>query len=165
MADTSVFCDTCDRSPKWAHHGQCFGCLFDHVKPCDVVPKLATDTDLAVALAEIARYRAQWEQAHPGWELVPDYQRIWPESAAPSRHADYATTIGRKLVHARWKVERRHPKGLVLRFPVARWYAALGPVARYYVEAGYRLCWESPAAEQTQRIPCDLSGGLHHADQ
>jgi hypothetical protein len=111
MSDTSLLCITCDRSPQWANHGQCFGCLLDHSKPCDYVPKFATHTDLAVAVAEICQYRATWEAMHPLWELVPDMERLWPESAAPSHHADYATTIGRKLVHARWKVERRHPRG------------------------------------------------------
>ncbi len=158
MADTSVWCETCDRSPKWANHGQCFGCLFDHVKPCEVVPKFATHTDLAVAMAEIRRYRAEWEQAHPDWELVVDYQRIWPESAAPSRHADYATTIGRKLVHARWKVERRHPKGITW----AVWARCLHPAA-----LPWDVRWDLGRVE-TQRavvVVRDPSGGLLHADQ
>jgi hypothetical protein len=112
MSDaTPVLCETCDRSARWANHRQCFGCLYHHVKPCDYVPKLATHTDLATALAEVRRYKAEWEQAHPWWELMPDYQRIWEDSAAPSKYADRETGIGRKLVWARFKVERKHPRG------------------------------------------------------
>lgn len=156
MAETSVFCITCDRSPKWANHPQCFGCLFDHVKPCDVVPKLATHPDLAVALAEIRRYRAQWEQAHPLWELVPDYQRIWPESAAPSRHADYATTIGRKLVHARWKVERRHPRGSHDPAPFLSVFPCSQEEWRHISYRVHGPAWAPGLA---------VLGGRHHADQ
>ena len=111
-AATSIFCTTCDVSPRWANHAQCFGCLLDNVKPCDYVPKLATHTDLSVAMAEVRRYVAQWEQQFYGWQLTPDFQRIYEDSAAPSKYADRHTSIGRKLVWARFKVERRHPRGV-----------------------------------------------------
>src|ERR1051325_586958 len=111
----SVYCETCDFSPRWAHYRQCFGCLYYHVKPCDYVPLVGCDTDLSMAMVQIRQRCREWEALHPRWVLVPDYQRVWPESAAPSRHADYATSIGRKFVHSRFKVERRHPRGQRLR--------------------------------------------------
>jgi hypothetical protein len=155
MPETSLVCITCDRSPQWANHGQCFGCLLDHSKPCDYVPKFATHTDLAVAVAEICQYRATWEAMHPLWELVPDMERLWPESAAPSQHADYATTIGRKLVHARWKVERRHPRG------APAWL-------RPFKALGYRIVvgWDvGRGHDQSVTVLYDPSGGVLHAGE
>jgi hypothetical protein len=142
MSDTSVFCETCDdeaiKSAKAPGFRQCYECLRHRVKPCVKVPKFATHTDLAVAMAEIARYRAEWEQLHEGWVLVPDYQAIWPESAPPSRHADYGTTMGRKRVEARWVVERRHPRGA----PV--W---LRPFQAFLRASGYTIGVDWGAAE------------------
>jgi hypothetical protein len=108
--EESVWCSTCDVSPRWPDQDQCYGCLRDEVMPCDYVPLFAVHTDLGLAIASIRRRIIYWEEKHPTWVLVPDYQRVWEESAPPSRHADRETSIGRKLVHARWKVERRHPR-------------------------------------------------------
>ena len=104
-------CDTCLYSPCWGQHAQCAGCLYDRVKPCEVVPKLACHWDLAVAHAEVRRYYAEWEQAHPGWALEVEYEQVDFESTAPSKYVDRETTIGRKLVWSRCRVVRRHPRG------------------------------------------------------
>jgi hypothetical protein len=110
--EESLWCSTCDLSPRWPDQEQCDGCLRAGVPPSDTVPMFAVHWDLAVAMASLRRRVVYWEEKHPRWVLVPDYQRIWEESAPPSKYADRETTMGRKLVQARWRVERRHPRGL-----------------------------------------------------
>jgi len=107
----AVWCEHCGRSPRWGSDPFCYGCLLDGIPPCEVVPVLAVHYDLSVAMAEVRRKRALWEAKHPAWELVPDYQRVVEDSAAPSKYVDRDTSIGRKRVWARFKVEARHPKG------------------------------------------------------
>ena len=107
----SLWCATCDqRSPRWPGFPQCFGCLFDHVLPCDVVPKYIVGFDADSAAAEFRWFRGAWEEQHPGFELLLDRQRLFPEESPPSKHADRETSLGRKLFYCRWLVVRRHEK-------------------------------------------------------
>ena len=106
-APPSLWCATCDqRSPRWPGFAQCFGCLYDRVLPCEVVPKYVVGFDADAAAAEFRWARGVWEEKHPGFRLVPDCEYLWPESAAPSRHADRETSLGRKRYYCRWLVVR-----------------------------------------------------------
>ena len=108
---TSLECATCDHgSPRWAGYSQCLSCLDARVKPCDYVPRRVIAFDAEAAIAEIRGFRLEWEVKHHGWQLDLDRQRLFPESAAPSKHADRHTSLGRKLFYARFRVVRAHPK-------------------------------------------------------
>jgi len=90
------------------------------VQPYDTVPVHWTHWDLAVCHALVRQKVAAWEQAHPGWQLEPDYERQGFASTAPSPYVDRETTIGRKQVRARFRVVRAHGRGRARRLIVAR---------------------------------------------
>lgn len=103
----SVWCATCDVSPKWAGFGQCFGCLYDHIPPAEVVPRQVVSADAQTAAVEMRRFRQQWEVRYPAWELVSDREQRWPETPGARRQADT-----RKCYLVQWQVVRRHPRAL-----------------------------------------------------
>ena len=108
---STLDCATCDYgTPRWAGYSQCLGCLDYRVKPCDYVYKSIVGFDTDAARVAIQAHRQEWEVKHPGWHLDLDRQRLWPESAAPSRHADRQTVLGRKKYESRFRVVRAHPR-------------------------------------------------------
>ena len=111
QAAESPWCVQCDEFLKWPGHDECIGCLSQGGRPAETVTFRSVHYDTAVLHAVIRRKRAQWEQRHPGWELVPDFARYWEDSTHPSKYVDRETTIGRKLAWTRFRVERRHPRG------------------------------------------------------
>lgn len=107
----SPWCWTCGDFVKWPGYGQCSGCLTRGRKPQDTVTFRTVHWDTAVLHAVIRRKVAQWEQACPGWELVPDFARYWEDATQPSKYVDRETSIGRKLAWTRFRVVRAHPRG------------------------------------------------------
>lgn len=95
-----LWCVTCDVSPRWAAFAQCFGCLYHRVPPAEVVPRQVVSVSALEAAAGFRRFRQQWEVRYPGWELVLDRERAWPETLA----------TGHKRYSTQWRVERRHPR-------------------------------------------------------
>lgn len=104
-------CITCDGPQPWPGYWQCHGCLVAGGKPADTWTVRTVHWDTAVLHAIVRRKVAQWEQACPGWELVPDMQRYWEDSTHPSKYVDRETGIGRKLAWTRFRVARKHPRG------------------------------------------------------
>lgn len=108
---STLDCATCDHgTSRWAGYSQCLACLYYWVKPSDYVVKAVIGFDADAARVSIQAHRQEWEVKHPGWHLELDRQRIWPESAARSRHADRHTTLARKKYDARFRVVRAYPR-------------------------------------------------------
>ena len=108
---STVECATCDHgTPRWAGYAQCLACLDYRVKPSDYVYRPVVGFDAETARVAIQGYRQEWEVKHPGWRLELDRQRLWPESAVPSKYSDRHTTLGRKKYDARFRVVRAHPR-------------------------------------------------------
>jgi hypothetical protein len=110
--EDSPWCVQCAQFLKWPGHDECIGCLNTLERPADTVTVRSVHWDMAALHAIVRRKVAVWEQRHPGWELVPDMQRYWEESTHPSKYVDRETTIGRKRVVTRFRVERKHPRGM-----------------------------------------------------
>ena len=108
---STVECATCDYgTPRWAGYAQCLACLDYRVLPSDYVYKSIVGFDSEAAIAEIRKWRAEWEWKHYGFELTLDRQHLFPESTAPSKYADRHTTLGRKLYYSRWVVQHRRKR-------------------------------------------------------
>jgi hypothetical protein len=126
--EESPWCVQCAHWFKWPGHDECLGCLNAPGKPAETVTLRTVHWDTAVLHASIRRKVAVWEQRHPGWELVSDMQRYWEDSTQPSKYVDRETSIGRKLAWTRFRVERKHPRGVrVVRLTgEALWRVMLG---------------------------------------
>ena len=108
---STLECATCDHgTPRWAGYAQCLACLDYRVLPSDYVYKSIVGFDSEAAIAEIRKWRAEWEWKHYGFELTLDRQHLFPESTAPSKYADRHTTLGRKLYYSRWVVQHRRKR-------------------------------------------------------
>ena len=130
-----IYCATCaHHSPRWAKFPQCAGCLYDKVLPSEYAIKYLVGFDAEAATAALRWWRGEWEEKHPGFQLVGDRERLFPEESAPSKHADRQTTLGRKLFYSRWKIVRAHPRGSVgfcaiENIPSAYWKDRCEPIA------------------------------------
>ena len=142
--DETPWCVQCAQFLKWPYHDECLGCLTVGGRPAETVTLRTVHWDTAVLHAVIRRKVAVWEQRHPGWELAADMQRYWEDSTHPSKYVDRETSIGRKLAWTRFRVERKHPRGvrLVRLTGEALWRVVLGqtvvagpPGTRLVVEA------------------------------
>ena len=110
-----IYCATCDHhSPRWADSPQCYGCLRDKVLPSEYAIKYLVGFDAVSATTALRWWRGEWEEKHPGFQLIGDRERLFPEESAPSKHADRQTSLGRKMFYARWLVVRAHPKHLAI---------------------------------------------------
>lgn len=102
---STIECATCDYgTPRWAGYSQCLACLDYKVLPSTYAVKYCVGFDTETAIAEIRRWRGEWEVTHYGFELMLDRQHIFPESVSPSKYSDRGTTLGRKRYYARFVV-------------------------------------------------------------
>jgi hypothetical protein len=63
--------------------------------------------DSATAHRNMRAFRDRWERAHPGFRLVTQTERMWPEVGHKSKYVDRDTRLIRKLFYCKWRVERR----------------------------------------------------------
>lgn len=110
--DASPWCVQCADFLKWPGHDECHGCLQAGGRPAETVLFLTVHWDTPTIHAIIRRKVGVWEARHPGWVLVPDMQRYWEDATHPSKYVDRETGMGRKHARTRFRVERRHPRGL-----------------------------------------------------
>mgnify|MGYP001589970762 CR=1 FL=1 len=116
---STLECATCDHgTPRWAGYAQCLACLDYRVLPSDYVYKHIIGFDAMAAGEAIRLFRGEWETKHPGFQLVLDRQRSFPDTVAPSKYSDRHTTLGRKMFYSRWRVARAHPKRYLRRLEV-----------------------------------------------
>ena len=121
--------------------------------PSEYAIKYLAGFDAVSATAALRWWRGEWEEKHPGFRLIGDRERLFPEESAPSKHADRQTTLGRKLFYARWRVVRTHPRG-------SRGFCAIEDVPSAY----WRARFEDSAVVRSLMAP-DLIFAMLDSDE